>query len=104
MKGQGIKTIEVNGGYIQIDLLSSGKKLADFARTTSILADSLESGEGEAVTTGICKKLAEEFEKIFGRGACKKTFGTNSPRILQFAEFWDKFEPLLNGWLKDMEA
>ena len=48
------------------------------------------------------RALAEKFERIFGRGACKKTFGTDIPSVPQFEEFWGKFEPLLNGWLEEM--
>lgn len=99
-----IKTIEVNNGCIQIDILSSAKKLADFAKSANAFADSLEVGENKPGAARAGKALAKNFDQIFGRGACRKTFGTDIPSIPQFDEFWNKFEPLLNGWLKDMEA
>ena len=41
---------------------------------------------------------AAEFEKFFGKGSCKKVFGTKSPSYKTFAEFADKISNLIKQW------
>lgn len=102
MKKSCIKKIRVSGGYIRFNILSGAEKLAGFAGAARALADSLEGRKNGPWPTKADRALAEKFERIFGRGACKKTFGTDIPSVPQFEEFWGKFEPLLNGWLEEM--
>lgn len=96
-----MKKIEVLDGYIEIDLISCSSKLDDFARMVDGIASRLETKEGGLDEEKTGRILAEKFDAVFGRRSCQKTFGTDTPGILQFAEFWDKFSPLLEEWLKE---
>lgn len=93
-----IKRIEVRYGYIEIDLTDSASQMDAFSRVSDMVADKLKIGNlGEMEDRRL---LAGKFEDIFGIGSCQKTFGTDTPDILQLEEFWNKFSRLLQGWLK----
>lgn len=101
MKKRHIKRIEVRYGYIEINLLTASKKMTRFSRASEMVVDRLQDGGDRADTEEGQKLLAAKFEEIFGAGACQKTFGTDTPGILQFAEFWDKFSPLWEKWSRE---
>lgn len=94
-----IKRIEVRYGYIEVDLFDSSSQFDDFARASEMAADGIEAGNMDEAEAE--RMVAAKFEGIFGARSCQKTFGTDTPSILQFAEFWDKFSPLLEKWLKE---
>ena len=45
-------------------------------------------------------KFAIEFEKLFGKGACKKVFGVQKPSYTRYLEFFDKLNDLFEEWIK----
>ena len=45
-------------------------------------------------------KFAVEFEKLFGKGACKKVFGVQKPSYTLYLEFFDKLNDLFEEWIK----
>ncbi len=46
-------------------------------------------------------KLMQEFECIFGEGACRKVFGEGYVSFQAFAEFFDKLEPMIRRWAEE---
>lgn len=94
-----IKQIEVRYGCIEFDLTDSASKMNDFGRVSDMVADKLEAGSMDEMEAR--RLFTGKFEEIFGAGSCQKTFGTDIPGILQLEEFWDKFSPLLEKWLKE---
>lgn len=99
MKKPFVKRIKVEGGCITVNLITFLQVICDFEKTVEAIkpADGRETGEME-----IRKILAGKFERIFGRGSCRKTFGTDIPSLAQISEFLDKLEPLLKGWMDEI--
>jgi hypothetical protein len=93
------KTIKVDGGYITFDF-SPGivKKLDDFVLELNEIETGLESGDIAVRTAG--KRLARKFDAIFGKNASIKAFGCSAPSMTQFEEFWNKFAPVAEEWMK----
>lgn len=52
------------------------------------------------IDAGFRKNTSKEFEKMFGMGSCKKTFGTRFPSYIAYIEFFEKLNPLLDEWTK----
>lgn len=90
------KVIQVNNGYIYFKFSKTG------ARQLMVFSELAQRGANEVQTPADAeefrKALAKEFNKIFGKNACWKTFGTRLPSVFQFEEFYTKFAVLLNQW------
>ena len=100
-----IKTIQVNNGYIQLDL-SKPERFKAFSNRIMIAYKKAVRGKksGESIdTTMYRKKVASAFNDFFeDENACQKAFGTDIPGIKQMDEFMDKFSDLVDKWLKEM--
>ena len=46
------------------------------------------------------KKLATEFEKVFGKGACKKVYGVDNPTFPQHENFIRQIDSLFDKWMR----
>lgn len=101
------KTIRVKGGSITISLTQ--KFIGDveaFNRLYQSEADKCilrsRKADGQKVE---CRessvRLMQEFDCIFGEGACRKVFGEGYVRFEAFSEFFDKLEPLIEKWAKE---
>lgn len=44
------------------------------------------------------KNSSRDFEDLFGKGSCEKTFGTKLPSYKAFAEFAEKINDLIEQW------
>ncbi|OUQ13815.1 hypothetical protein [Lachnoclostridium sp. An138] len=100
-----LKTIQVRGGYLQVDF-SRPERFKAFSNRIMIAYKKAIRGKmpGESIdTTMYRKKVASAFNDFFeDENACQKTFGTDIPGIKQMDEFIDKFSDLADKWLKEM--
>ena len=91
-----IKTIRVNNGYIQLDL-SKPERIRAFSRRIQVAGKRAEK-DGKTDTLLFRKKAADAIEMLFGQGACRRIFGTNSPEMEWMAEFLEKITSLIRKW------
>lgn len=95
-----IKTIQVNNGYIQLDL-SKPERIKAFSRRIQVARKRAEKG-GKTDTLLFRKKSAEAIETLFGQGACRRIFGTDLPEMEWLAEFLEKITSLIRKWTEEM--
>lgn len=95
-----IKTIQVNNGYIQLDL-SKPERIRAFSRRIQVAGKRAEK-DGKTDTLLFRKKAADAIEMLFGQGACRRIFGTNLPEMEWMAEFLKKLTPLVRKWMEEM--
>lgn len=99
------KKIQVKNGYIYFNMLRA-EDLGRLSETIkSVVLENLKGKRpDEKVDSRIgCDRIAEEFDRIFGKGACERTFDTEVPTIFMFDEFFQKFSVLVDQWLKEMD-
>lgn len=100
-----LKTIQVQGGYLQADF-SRPERFKAFSNRIMIAYKKAIRGKkpGESMDVPMFqKKLANAFNDFFeDEDACQKAFGTDLPRVRQIEEFIDKFSNLADKWLKEM--
>lgn len=95
-----IKTIQVNHGYIQLDL-SKPERIRAFSRRIQVAGKRAEK-DGKTDTLLFRKKAADAIEMLFGQGACRRIFGTNLPEMGWLAEFLEKITSLIRKWTEEM--
>ena len=105
MKGKKtfLKTIRVNGGMIHFDM-SKPEQLKRLAAVIDQAADEISrkyDPDERVDFQPFSQNIAEEFDRIFGKKATIKTFGTDLPSMGQWEEFNDKFTVLVEKWLKE---
>lgn len=89
-----VKTIKVKGGIITIPATSKfSEDVVAFIRLCKGEADecharSLEVNGREVDCGGSSIKLMQEFDHVFGEGACKKVFGEGYVSFQAFVEFF----------------
>lgn len=95
-----IKTIQVNHGYIQLDL-SKPERIRAFSRRIQVAGKRAEK-DGKTDTLLFRKKAADAIEMLFGQGACRRIFGTDLPEMEWMAEFLEKITSLIRKWTEEM--
>lgn len=106
MRGKKVffKAIKVSGGMIHFDM-SKPEQLKRLSAVMEKAADEIGSkydSDTQVDPRAFSREIAEEFDKIFGKNATIKTFGTITPIAKQWEEFVDKFSVLINKWTKEV--
>lgn len=102
----GKKVIKVQNGYISIAFPTGIEKTGKAIRKMLKLLRQAEKEEErkphnkDQIYKILDDKFAVEFEKLFGKGACKKVFGVQKPSYTLYLEFFDKLNDLFEEWIK----
>lgn len=102
----GKKVIKVQNGHISIAFPTGIEKTGKAIRKMLKLLGQAEKEEErkphnkDQIYKTLDGKFAVEFEKIFGKGACKKVFGVQKPSYTLYLEFFDKLNDLFEEWIK----
>ena len=98
--------------YPKVKSLSEARKKAIRARLRTYSIDDLRKAfeaekeeerkphNKDQIYKTLDGKFAVEFEKLFGKGACKKVFGVQKPSYTLYLEFFDKLNDLFEEWIK----
>lgn len=101
------KTIRVKGGDITISI--SPKFVKDMKTFSQLYQEEsrkcyMKSQEAEGQKVD-CRessvKLMQEFDRVFGEGACNKVFGNGYVSFQAFSEYFEKLELLMHEWAKE---
>lgn len=98
------KVIKVKGGVIRFDM-SKPEQLKRLATVMKKIADEVSSEcdpDGHVDFRPFSQNVAEEFDRIFGKNATIKTFGTTTPSTEQWEEFCNKFSILVEKWIEEV--
>lgn len=101
------KIVKVKGGTIAIPTTPRfSEDVVAFIHLCKYEADkclerSREVHGREVDCRGSSIKLMQEFDHVFGEGACKKVFGEGYVSFQAFVEFFDKLEPMMCEWVKE---
>lgn len=102
----GKKVIKVQNGHISIAFPTGIEKTGKTIRKMLKLLEQAEKEEErkphnkDQIYKILDGKFAVEFEKLFGKGACKKVFGVQKPSYTLYLEFFDKLNGLFEEWIK----
>lgn len=102
----GKKVIKVQNGHISIAFPTGIEKTGKAIRKMLKLLGQAEKEEErkpnnkDQIYKTLDGKFAIEFEKLFGKGACKKVFGVQKPSYTLYLEFFDKLNDLFEEWIK----
>ena len=102
----GKKVIKVQNGHISIAFPTGIEKTGKAIRKMLKLLVQAEKEEErkphnkDQIYKTLDGKFAVEFEKLFGKGACKKVFGVQKPSYTLYLEFFDKLNGLFEEWIK----
>lgn len=99
------KVIAVRNGQITLkfpsgirNVFNMGQKMMRIVKKDLKLMKKYPAKEGE-IEDRMNKKLATEFEKVFGKGACKKVYGVDTPTFLQHEKFIRRLDSLFEEWM-----
>ncbi len=101
------KNVRVKGGIITISVTEKFiEDVEAFNRlfqgeSDRCLVESRQAGGRKVDCRESSVKLMQEFERIFGEGACRKVFGEGYVSFQAFAEFFDKLEPMIRRWAEE---
>ncbi|MGI6011746.1 MAG: hypothetical protein ACOX8H_09670 [Ruminococcus sp.] len=97
-----VKRINVNGGQITLqfpeDVPRLHTMLNNITKRTEKAYQIITQENENQIDRDLRRYSAAEFEKMFGPGSCKKTFGTEFPSYKAFFEFTEKICDLVNTW------
>ncbi len=97
------KIINVRNGQIALNVPEDVSEL--YVMLNNISEKTMESARiitkrnEKLVDQKLREYSAAEFEKFFGKGSCKKVFGTELPSYKAFAEFSEKICNLVKTWI-----
>ena len=100
------KIIQVKNGFLEFDPEAYLSGIDDFLRVYKEECDKRihesELIDWEPVNCEeSLRKIMAAFDKLFGQGACEKTFGKGViPTWDNFNEFFDKLNVLIEKWLR----
>jgi hypothetical protein len=101
------KNVRAKGGIITISVTEKFfEDVEAFNRlfqgeSDRCLVESRQAGGRKVDCRESSVKLMQEFERIFGEGACRKVFGEGYVSFQAFAEFFDKLEPMIRRWAEE---
>lgn len=104
MKNSKIKFIAVNGGRLVVpltkDFLDDFLKFYEFiqAEGRKCIDRSNRNGGENVDCTESCKRIMTRFDDLFGKEACKRTFGEGIVGFDALEEFMIKFCELAKTW------
>lgn len=100
------KVIAVKNGQITIgfpsgiiSVLNMGRKMMQIVKKDLKLMKKYPAKERE-IEERMNKKLATEFEKVFGKGACKKVYGIDNPTFPYHEKFIRQIDSLFDEWMR----